>query len=758
MSNQIVEDLEEFQNRQNKELDALKAKYSIVEPPIEPPVNPPVEPPIPPPIDPPTEPSEGVVYVNNFDNLDGLILEAGNGTVTTENPIGSVVLPQKALTIENTKSGNCYAAIDLGASYNELYIQYYISVIERSDANGYKDNLQVGEAVNGLEACEIKMSNNSNPHTRPYGLPNYQALAYMGTGTTTRIGMHVNKSALTCDFYADGKFIGQKTINNRELRYITLGGNNVSGYKLQFSALTVNSLGFMNGVPNIDGIGEYETIYVDSSMDESIDTTNFSGKHKELFDPKGDGVYTDGAKRFLSNAKMIGDSGKTLFKRGLDYKLKDLNTAHKLYRPKTNTDDNFIIGAYGSGDLPNLDSSVLADPNGWELYDSANYIYKQSFEYTNRIKGAFIDENIGMVIEVPLSELQSKSGRMYWDSNNVYIRMWDDSNPKDHTIDILSNQGTQVPSYSLVSDIRFRFGSLAMEVKSIAENCEATLGAGFNAQNYGIVRDCHVYKQWGGMIYDPNTTGSGTKNGINIGKYGQAYYNLVEDCYIGIEIEHSSVNGLCAFNVVKNSIVSSIEVGGGAGGSSAEFPVRIINNTVFASPRHITNNPYPLPIDQPGHGIVVQSGRGDAYYEVLNNLVLLHYNQNNQFNGNPNAIHLGNQESAGIVDNNKYYISENSDDKAILYSDDSDRDKWIAHLDNLEWVGLNNGIPDNKSYSTNVKPVIKAESTQSSGKWLDTEGTPTETGGGHVYDFSEFGITKNLSGDTLTNNRNIGAY
>ena len=72
---------------------------------------------------------------------------------------------------------------------------------------------------------------------------------------------------------------GQVTINDRDLRYITLGGSNDAGTKVQFSNLTVNTNNFSKGVNTPNKIGQVITVYIDPSMDASIDASNFTGMH-----------------------------------------------------------------------------------------------------------------------------------------------------------------------------------------------------------------------------------------------------------------------------------------------------------------------------------------------------------------------------------------------------------------------------------------------------------------------------------------------
>lgn len=238
-------------------------------------------------IDPNATPTpSGQVYVNNFDTLTGLTLEQTTGSVTLETPIGTT-LPNVtyALTVDHTAAGNAYAAVDLGQTYDELYIQYYMAVIKPAGATSYTQSFKVGAGINSLNAAEILINHATNDF-RFYGFPNYLNLGrYAKSAVWYKIGMHVDKVALTCSYEIDGRIVSTVSIADQDLRYITLGGSgdSVAGYKVQYASLTVNELGFQDAIVNDNGVGKYKTFYIDySQKDNGLDMSNWSGLLKNL--------------------------------------------------------------------------------------------------------------------------------------------------------------------------------------------------------------------------------------------------------------------------------------------------------------------------------------------------------------------------------------------------------------------------------------------------------------------------------------------
>jgi len=712
----------------------------------------------------------GVVYVNNFADLTGLTLVETAGTVTVEDPMGTVVLPQKALTLTNTSAGNCYASIDLGQTYDKLYVQFYVACIKQSTASSYKDTVQIGANVASSECAEVKMNQASGTGTyRIYGLPNYPVLAmgqYSPMCAVNKVQLVIDRVAKTYIMYVNGTAASEKATADRDMRYITIGGNQVSGYVLQVSAMTVNEDMFMDGVSSTYDVGEYSTFFIDSSTDIGIDASAFTGRQITPYDPDGGTSYVDGPLRYMSDASMnylkYGDT--VLFKRGLSYKQKALNNEHSIYLPEAAEGSSLTVSAYGAGDLPILCGSVVYDT--WDEYDAVNHIYRKEITGVQYTSGVWIDDTLGLCLALDgLTTMATESGRWYQDGTYLYIRLWDDGDPASHVIDVQSNQTSGGVSYSHWSYLHYRMHGHTVSPNAIVEYCEFTHGGGISIGDNGIARYNELHDIWGGEKYI-RRGGSGTEIAFSIGGDNVLVYaNKISDCFTGILIPYSRKNALIAFNEIKNIIVNHIDHSGGVDVSmTQDESIKIINNTIFFSPRHADNIPYYLPEVQLGHAVSMQSGFGTSKHEILNNLILLHYNHNNLAGaGSGNGLHLVGSGCDGIVDYNKLYKSAFCDSNCIYFdsisgSDADDPDVYNALLKAAGWIGKDNENPQSNGGILTTLPVDQADATLVSGLWLTTDGTPVNTGDGYVYDFSEWGITEDLSGNPLGATRNIGAY
>ena len=281
------------------------------------------------------------IYRNDFNDVSNLIIStAGGGTVTSEDPIGTVVLPRQALTIDYPVNGKNYATVDLGQTYDELYIQFYFSVVKTNQTSGSDQFCQIGSTDSGgLEVTEIKYLNSTSGY-RYYGLPGNSSLTQnkrLAQGEVSKIGVHINKNTLEAKYYFNGVFTRTISLADRDLRYITLGGTNDAGTKVQFTNLTVNTNNFSKGINTPAKIGEVITAYIDPSMDESIDASNFTGMNNAPYDPDGGTNYIDGPLRYTSELNPIyfavnnKSKGIIRIKDGTNVKLKDFSDTQTIF-------------------------------------------------------------------------------------------------------------------------------------------------------------------------------------------------------------------------------------------------------------------------------------------------------------------------------------------------------------------------------------------------------------------------------------------
>ena len=695
------------------------------------------------------------VYENNFDSLDGLSLVQTAGTVTIAPAEGTDPYPGNALTITNISAGNAYASYDLGETYDELYIQFFVNVVKSSTASSYKDCFQIGASVAANECCEIKM-NHSAGYYQPYGVPNYLYIGrYVKDGVWMRYGIKVDRVAKIAYYYINGRYINSRATNDKDLRYITFGGSNVSGYKLQFANLTIRKDRFETVSTDV---GTVINFYVSELGD-----TTWSGMHKVPYDPNGGTNYVDGPVKYMnalntSSYYLVRDNIK--FNKGAAYKMETLAAAHKIARTGSSVSNFGIISSYGTGDIPVIDMSVLANSANWVEYDAINHIY--SYDIANAslyVTAVWVDELKGLLLSPDLTTMETNPGTWLQTTTKIYVRLYDDGNPSSHTIDIASNQPFSLPNYFNVNDLKFRFSEIISPAFGILENCECEYGAGINVSESSIVRDNTMSKLWGGLSYGGILQGIGP-NGLRLQSINaKVYRNKIDSAYIGIQISPNAHGSFIAFNEVKNTIVNSIQISGSANPGIDANPIWFINNTVFHSPRHKQNDPYYLQRDQPGHGFVHQLG-GGAVFRFINNMILTHYAELIGGQSVMNCISLINPAAKAIIDYNMYHLTEISTDPAEIFNmgDGFSVSAWTTALGAyMDCTGID-GLADSHSVVSETTPVVEANALVTSGKFDETDGTPVITGNGYAFDFSAYGITTDLSGNAIGNTRNIGAY
>jgi len=724
--------------------------------------------------------NEGEIYRNEFEDLTGLITDTPTGTITIENPIGTAVLPQQALTIRYTTTGKNYASYNLPQSYDRYLIQCYFSTIKSSDNLGYKDLMQFGQnADGGSELAQITVNHHATNGPRIYGI-NLDNVAstqysyfgkYVADGEWSLIGADIDRIAGTIKYYYNGTFVKQQTIGTRTLDYVTLGGANNAGTVLQFSSLTINTQQFSETVENDFSIGEKVTTYIDYTVKDDTNVADYTGMHAYRFDPDGGSNYVDGPLPFAEDiySSYTTANGEVRFNRGVKHKLRDLTESHSISLGvgTTDADNNYIVSSYGIGDKAKLDTSIVADSGLWILDDPVNNIYKQAIANSTYIAKVWYNESMGLRKATTLLDIETYIGTYYVDAGDLYVRLWDGSDPSLAVVDIGSNTGFTTNDYCAVDGVHFRFSGISTAPYSLYKNNDFSQGSSASVSDYSFLLYNKFYQNWDGSRYDEQAVAGNSSASINLNSNGTAAYNTVEDSYIGIRFTAGKFNSLAAFNVVKNIIVNHITFDGSVvGGGTIDTPMRCINNLIYVSPRHADNDNYHMTKSQPGHGIVIQSGFENQYVEIINNISMIHYNHDAlPWTGGANCVHLtaSSLTANSIIDYNMYYRSDDCDTWGAYFSAgiNNDFDAYKANLlNNTVTFGLNGGDPESHSIIATELPTLRADKTPVSGKWLSTNPKPTSTGNGYNYDFTQWRkyITKDASGRNLGLIRNIGAY
>ena len=710
------------------------------------------------------DPNIGEVWRDEFNDLTGIFnTKETGGTVTIQDPIGTAVLPQKALTIECVSAGT-WAEVDLGVAYNEIYVQYYVSIINDGGTSGYEQQVFVSGGAGASQNSFSVLTNHSVGNHRYYIDPTF---AYFGmrqkVGQWTKIGLHIDRIGSTVTRYHDGEMIGTSAITSNDIRYLLFGGGVLpNGYKLQIASLTANTNNFSAGVPNVDGIGEVSKIYVDASMDSGIDASGFSGLHKEPFDPDGGTNYIDGALRYSKalDTEYFKLNGEVLYKKGVKHKLLDLNTSNgvKIIGDPTTEILNYTLKGYGdSVEKPYLYNSI--EYNGtWTVEDAPNNVYRSNaITGIARLSGVWFNENLGLRESVDILDFGTYSGIYFIDGTDVLVKLWDGTDPSLGQIDLISNIGFLINNYCNVKGLHFKMGGITTSDYSTLEYNDFSTNAGSTIGNFGKFRYNKAYDNWsGGQYVDATLGGKGEPFTANTNSL--FYGNEIADSYIGIQINYGQKNVMVAFNIVKNIIVNHIQLSGTGGVPHIDSSesVKIINNTVYASPRGISNDPYPMVQASTGHGVVLQSGGTDTYAEIINNLFMLHYNKSNMSGGGGANNWSGGGGVEGIVDYNRYFKTDLSDSFANYFDGTDD---FVVHKATLSaglFTGLGGTVEQHSAIVTTL-PTEQADFTLNSGKWLDTDATPTTLGGGTEYDFKAYGIYVDSKGNRILTSRNIGA-
>ena len=740
------------------------------------------------------------LFATNFNNLDGLTLNTANGTVTSSDIIGTVTPnTSKALTITHTSGGSVTASVDLGSAYDELYVQYYVSVIKPISATSYTNNFEVGSAVEANHAAQILMSHSAGSWSifSQDGTGFHNLLKVTNSGSWNKIGMYF--SGTTVEYFINGTSIGTFNTFSQDRRYITLGGtgNSQVGYKVQYASLTVNTANFQDIITNSSTTGDYNSEFTSHYVDYSnltntayddgngvvdltaIDTSGWTGLHSRPYDPDGGTNYIDGACNYLYDLSVSPLSAfglktdKFFAKRGVEHKMESLTRPHRINLGATGYSSTIFnsLNAYGTGNLPRLDLSITANSADWTVFDAPNSVYRIAITTSNNCNGVWVGNEIGLRQVTIQSNMNSQSGCWYSDTTHVYARLYDDSDPSLQEISIGSNQNFSITPFGKVDNIDFRHSLVLGSDDVHMDNVE--FGFGASVQSGWRLSNFRLYDGWGGTDYYLTETlnpgaglgNSGLGGGLGVRAGAIIYNGTIENAYASISITTDADDAIVAFVEAKNTIVNKISILEGSGDGNPLLPVRLCNLTGFQAPRGIDDDPYPLSRDQPGHLFVVQGITFQSYFEWFNNMCLLHYDTVNTAPSVMNIMSFtaqGLANSHGKLGYNKYYITPTSDSPAVIFNQGAGNDiaLWRTTLaaagDFTDIDGVSD--PDTTSTVETTLPVTTA--TPLAGKWGATDGTPIATGGGFDYsaEYIALGITETLSGDPITSTLNIGAY
>lgn len=738
------------------------------------------------------------VFASNFDDLTGLVINTSNGTVTASNIIGTVTPnTPNALTIEHTSAGSVNASVDLGQAYDELYVQYYVSVIKQINASSYTNNFEVGSAIEANHASQIVM-NHSGDTWRVFsqdGNGFHNLNKRTNSGSWNKIGMYF--SGGTVEYFVNDTSIGTFNTISQDRRYITMGGtgNNQVGYKVQYASLTVNTDHFQDIITNSSVAGAYNSAYTSQFVDYSIitdtayddgngafdltalDVSGWTGLHSRPYDPDGGTNYIDGPAAYLFDIGTSNDlallNDKFFAKRGVVHKMENLTRAPKISLSTSGFSSTVFntIDAYGTGDDPKIDLSIRVNPDDWTLHDAVNSIYKVSIANADEATGVFIEDVIGLREVTVLSNMDNQSGCWFENGTEVYARLYDDTDPSLQNMAISSNQNFKISEYGEVRNIDFRHGLVLFSGSNFCTDSSFGQGSLTSVTNSEVV-GCTLYDGWGGRDYyltEAENPGlglgtSGQGGGIGLREGAIVHNCIIENAYLSVAFSTDSHDAIFAYNQTKNTIINQLSIVGGEAAGDPLRPIIIGNNTGFAAPRGLTDDPYPLSRPAPGHGFVVQSQQLDSYFRFFNNMMLLDYEPS--IAGNASVMNIMSfttnalTYAHGRLGYNVYHITPNSVSPAVIFNQGAANDisTWRTNLaangDFTDMDGTSN--PDTTSTVETVLPVTTAVSAN--GKWGATDGTPINIGGGYDFDYSVYGITHDLSGNPITSTKNIGAY
>ena len=719
--------------------------------------------------------NEGEVYRNDFTNLGTLddLQTYGNGTITSEDPIGSSVLSGKAMTFEYISpsgSTNMVGAVDLGQVYDEIYVQFYMSMAELGSEIGYHTLFYASPAFSFAESA-FRLSARVTAGSKSYRTFKtdtgfVQISPYQTEGYWCKVGLHINNLTNEVTIYYNNALQGTLTTLDKDMQWLLFGGGHDNNVKVQIMDLTVNTQQFSAPSPNIEDIGENTTIYCDASMDSGIDASGFTGLHKEPFDPDGGINYVDGALRYSGdiNESFINiDNLKVLFKKGVSHKLKDLSTSNKIDFLGDPTSDTikYSIQTYSDGNEKAYMYSSIEYTGSWTIEDAPNNVYRSdAITGIIRLSNVWTNETLALRESTDILDFDTFPGIWYVDGTDVLVKMWDGSDPTLAQIDLVSNIGFTTNDYVTTKDIHFKMGGIAAPSYSAVQYCDFSTGAGAVIGEFCKFWYNYSDENWSGGNYQSPTLG-GRGAPFTINSNGNFAYCDIKDSYIGAQTNYGQKNTMIAFSVFKNIIVNSVQYSG-SGGIQADITeaFRMINCTILGSPRGVTNDPYPLTATSTGHDVVFQNGSTSNYLELINNIYMLHYNHNNLGGSNgANNFSAGGTLQGAIIDYNVYYKTPLSDSWATQFTSGDDND-FAAHKTTLAaYNGVGGTVEGNSLVITEI-PINTAEFTLTSGKWQTTDEQAVSSdvlGTGYEYDFSPFDLVHDGLGRKLTATRNIGA-
>ena len=710
----------------------------------------------------------------NLDEITQILKTAATTSEATIQPTGGTAkLEGDALNMEWINGGgDSFLGIyyDLGQVYDKIYVQFYVNVLDWSTTpDAYQQFMWATETSSiSQEAFEIQINKSTNFLRWYKNNPGSTLLSeYVARGQWAMIGIEIDNIAKTASYYYNQKLISTNASQSRNVQWLVFGGNHPSGTKIQMKDLTVNTSNFSAPTSNLYGIGDRTTIYIDNSVSDLIDTTNFSGLHNALYSIDGDVTYIDGPLKYPSDLQsnyFNPIDGEFAYKAGEVSYLEDLATSNslKLLGSPTTAEDYYTVTSYGTGTKPIITNGIEYD-GAWTIDDVPNNVYRSDvIPNIGNLSGVRMPdiETYALRESTDILDFNTYKGIYFVDGTEILVKLWDETDPTLLNVVLTSNVAYTVNDFSRIRDLGLNSAGIVSGSNSVITYCDFNIGSSLTLNDGSIAKYNDFTENWSGGQYQEATLGGRSAN-LTFGDNVVFAFNNVEDGYIGGQVDWGTVAPMLAFNVFKNIIVNHVQLSGtNVAHSSSADSIKFGNNTVFVSPRHKTDIPYPMDECSTGHGLVLQSGGLNNWVEAFNNMYLLLFNHTSLSGTGIGNCYSGGGDATITMDYNLYYKSLDCDTWAIYFTSGDDN-SFSAHQTRLNTganTGLDGGIIESHSSIVTTLPVATADGSTTSGKWLTTDPTPTVTGNGYDYDYTVFGLVHNGSGEKLTSSRNIGSH
>jgi hypothetical protein len=695
------------------------------------------------------------------------ITTGGVATIGTTTTLGGTVLPDvtNALDLRWTGAGAAYAVHDLGSAQDVLYVEFLLTVLNSSTqaAASYEDVVRVGPnaSLSGA-AMDIRIRKQSAYIGRFYGFPNYLQLNEVTWGTWDRVGFVLNRTAGTVAYYLNGRLVNSSTISAGDLRYIVIGGNVPSGWRFQVARLRVTTDAFPAYTAPENNVGRGHSWYIDPSLnaDSYTSFTSWRGQHKEPFSP--DGVnYIDGPIRRMPTSWSVPAAyDKIYFQGGTEQTNSALNTYPNLYLPSapTTSAGRIEVTSYGTG-RATLVGGIKVPAGAWTDTGSNN-IYTTAVANLANLTGVWVN-GYGLRIATAATSLTAEAGMYFADTGSglLHVRLYENGviphaiNPALYDTYLVATNGPAFASpWIWVHDINVAYGAVTAGTSATLENIVGLNGIAQPGTG-GTLRNSRFVSNGSGYAYSGGGVGyAGSSPSTVSFSDGRKYYrNYFEGFGLG------NVGSACviAYNEFVNFTVNTLQAVEGV--STAANPLIITNNTIWHSPPHVQDSPFPLNEDQPGHGIALHSGFS-GYAVVKNNLILNKHEKSiagpyasNSFHIAPASPPIGGvwdyNASALFGSTTRHYLNEFDNNQAGLE----------AHLasNNIVGVGGNGASHDMK---LTASPVANA--ALGTGKWdaAAIDGTLTTELLGTPVAGLPAELTTTIDGDAIGATPYVGAY